>query len=296
MGTCVRARQEVEPNRNELIGRQFLPDRCCWLQPRKKEVSGNLSGFAPTQELANPFQSNKRKSKKRIGMRIWRMGLLRKISFSVAALVLLPIIGVCGWLFIYTGDLPDFEHLSQFAPSAQSVVSDSCLAGPSTVVTFGEIGTPLRDALATAELAQPFPAASLPDRIAVTLLCRRETEGKRLLNEIRLRWHIRKHFSEQQLFTIYANRAYFGPGAIGVENASRQFFHKSAAALSTQEAALIAGLIRAPAMYSPYKYPERALERKNKILERMAAQGKLSAAEAAEAEATPLGVVASKGE
>src|SRR5580698_3380150 len=109
------------------------------------------------------------------------MGLLRKISFSVAALVLLPTIGVCGWFFIYTGDLPDFDDLSQFAPSAQSVVSDSCLDGPSTVVPFGEIGKPLRDALTATELAQPLPAASLPDRIAVTLLCMRETEEKRLL-------------------------------------------------------------------------------------------------------------------
>jgi membrane carboxypeptidase/penicillin-binding protein len=220
------------------------------------------------------------------------MGLLRKISFSVAALVLLPIIGVCGWLFIYTGDLPDFDHLSQFAPSAQSVVSDSCLAGPSTVVTFGGIGTPLRNALATAELARPFPAASLPDQIAVTLLCRRQGEGKRHIDEFRLSWHIRMHFSEQQLFTIYANRAYFGPGAIGVENASKQFFHKDADALSAEEAALIAGLIRAPGSYSPYKYPERALERRNKVLEGMAAQGRLSAVEAARAEATPLGIAA----
>ena len=224
------------------------------------------------------------------------MRSLRKIWLSVAVLVLLPIIGVCGWLFVYTGDLPDFDHLSKFAPSAQSVVSDSCLAGPSTVVPFGEIGTPLRDALTTTELAQPLPAASLPDRIAVTLLCVRETEGKRLLNELRLRWHIRKHFSEQQLLTIYANRAYFGSGAVGVENASRHFFRKSAYALSTEEAALIAGLIRAPAIYSPYKNPERTLERRNKVLEGMAAQGKLSAAEAARAEAAPLGVVASKEE
>jgi hypothetical protein len=224
------------------------------------------------------------------------MGLLRKVSLSIAALILLPIVGVCGWLFIYTGDLPDFDHLSQFAPNAQSVVLDSCLAGPSTVVTFNRIGKPLRDALATAEATRPFPAASLPDRIAVTLLCKRESEGKRHLNEFRLSWHIRIHFSEQQLFTIYANRADFGPGAIGVEKASRQFFDKDADALSTEEAALIAGLIRAPAFYSPYKYPERALERRNKVLEGMAAQGKLSAFEAARAEAMPLGVVARTSE
>jgi membrane carboxypeptidase/penicillin-binding protein len=217
------------------------------------------------------------------------MNVLYKISLAIAGLVLVLILGVCGWLFVYTGDLPDFEHLSKFAPSTQSVVSDSCLAGPSTVVTFDGIGKPLQDALVTAEPARPLPAASLPDRIAATLLCnRREGEGKRHLNEFRLSLHIRRHFSEQQVFTMYANRAYFGAGAIGVENASRQFFHKGANAPSIEEAALIAGLLRAPGYYSPYKYPERALQRRNKVLEDMRTQGKLSASDAARAEATPL--------
>lgn len=111
-------------------------------------------------------------------MRRWRMRLLYKTSLSMAALGLLAIAGVCGWLFVYTGDLPDFDHLSQFAPSAQSVVSDSCLASPSTVVAFDGIGKPLRDALATAEPTRPLPAASLANRVAGTLLGnRRENEG-----------------------------------------------------------------------------------------------------------------------
>jgi len=93
------------------------------------------------------------------------------------------------------------------------------------------------------------------------------------------------------LFTVYANRAYFGPGATGVEAASQQFFQKAPDILSAEEAAMIAGLLRAPAYYSPFKHPERALERRNKVLEGMAAQGNLSAVEAARAEATPLGVV-----
>jgi len=207
----------------------------------------------------------------------------------MAILVLPPIVGVCGWLFVYTGDLPDFDHLSQFAPSAQSVVSDSCLAGPSTVVTFDGIGKPLRDALATAEPARPLPAASLPDRIAGTLLCnRREGEGKRHLNEFRLSWHIRRRFSEQQLFTIYANRAYFGSGATGVESASRLFFRKGADSLNTEEAALLAGILRAPDVFSPREHPEKALQRRNRVLEAMVAQGKLSASDAARAEATPV--------
>jgi membrane carboxypeptidase/penicillin-binding protein len=214
------------------------------------------------------------------------MGLAYKILLLFAALVLLAVAGVCGWFFVYTGDLPDIKYLSQFTPVAQSLVSDSCLAGPSTVIPFDRIGKPLQDALAAAE-----PHVSLSDQIARTLMCNRhERAGRYTLNTVRLSWHIRRRFSEQQLFTIYANRAYFGPGATGVEGASRQFFHKAPDTLSTEEAALIAGLLRAPNLLSPYKSPERALERRNKVLEGMVAQGKLSSDEAAKAEAAPLGV------
>ncbi len=96
------------------------------------------------------------------------------------------------------------------------------------------------------------------------------------------------YFTEQQLFAIYANRAYFGAGITGVARASKEFFHKQPNALSTEEAALIAGLLRAPNYLSPYKHPERALQRRNQVLEEMVVQGKLSAAEAVRLETTPI--------
>ena len=217
-------------------------------------------------------------------MRIWRMRVLYKISLSMAALVFLAVAGVCGWLFVYSGDLPDTDQLSQFAPSAQSTVLDPCLASPSMTIPFDRIGKTLQDALAAAE-----SPTSLPDQIARTVMCNHSGEmGRYHLNSFRLSWHIPKRFSEQQLFTIYANRAYFGSGATGVESASRQFFRKDANALNTAEAALLAGLLRAPDYFSPHKHPEKALQRRNQVLEAMAAQGKLSASDAARAEATPV--------
>ena len=139
------------------------------------------------------------------------MSLPYKILLSLAALVLLAVAGVCGWLFVYTKDLPDTEHLSEFAPGVQSSVLDSCLASPSIAVPFDRIGKSLQDALATAE-----PKVSLSDQIARTLMCNRsERAGRYALNTFRLSWHIRRRFSEQQLFTIYANRAYFGPRGNG---------------------------------------------------------------------------------
>jgi membrane carboxypeptidase/penicillin-binding protein len=171
-----------------------------------------------------------REKQERNGMRILRMRLLYKISLSMAALVLMPIAAVCGWLFVYTGDLPDTDHLSQFAPRSPSPVLDSCLASPSMAIPFDRIGKTLRDALAAAE-----PAGSLSDQIARTLMCnRRERSGRYQLNAFRLGWHIRRRFSEQQVFTIYANRAYFGSGATGVESASKLFFNKDAGSSAHQ--------------------------------------------------------------
>jgi membrane carboxypeptidase/penicillin-binding protein len=152
-----------------------------------------------------------------------------KISLSMWALVLLAVAGVCSWLFVYTGDLPDTDHLSQFAPSVQSLVFDSCLASPSIAIPFDRIGKTLQDALAAAE-----SPTSLPDQIAGTLMCNHSGGmGRYHLNSFRLSWHIRRRFSEQQLFIIYANRAYFGSGASGVESASKQFFRKDSDALNT---------------------------------------------------------------
>jgi len=214
------------------------------------------------------------------------MKLVHKMLLGMASLVLLLVAGAVSWLFLYTGDLPDFGHLSQFAASTQSVVSDRCLAGPSTSIPFEQIGEPLKNALATAE-----PAQSLPHQIAWSLMCNHSGGmGKYHLNVIRLSWHIRMHFSQQQIFTIYANRAYFGEGITGVERASQEFFHKEPDALSVGEAALLAGLLRAPGIYSPHRHPERALQRRNKVLEEMVAQGKLNGVEAVKLEASPISV------
>jgi hypothetical protein len=75
----------------------------------------------------------------------------------MAALLFVAVAGICGWLFVYTGDLPDIEHLSQFAPSAQSPVFDSCLASSSTAIPFNRIGKPMRDALTAAESPTSLP-------------------------------------------------------------------------------------------------------------------------------------------
>jgi hypothetical protein len=212
------------------------------------------------------------------------MAALYKALLGVAALILITAGAVCGWVFLYTGDLPKTGQLSDFAPDSASLATDSCLAGLSFAIPFDRIGTLFQDALASAE-----PGISFSDQIARTLMCNRlERSARYQLNVFRLSWHIRRRFSDQQLFTIYANRAYFGPAATGVENASEHFFQKDANSLSLEEAALLAGVLRAPARFSPFTHPDSALQRRNQVLETMAPHGKLNATEVTAAKAAPI--------
>ncbi|MFP5246684.1 MAG: transglycosylase domain-containing protein, partial [Thermoanaerobaculia bacterium] len=80
---------------------------------------------------------------------------------------------------------------------------------------------------------------------------------------------IEKDFTKDQIFELYANQAYLGHGAYGVEAASRLYFGKHAKELTLPEAAVIAALIRSPMYYSPITHPDRAKMRRDYVLSRM---------------------------
>lgn len=94
-------------------------------------------------------------------------------------------------------------------------------------------------------------------------------------------------YSKDEILTIYLNRAYLGAGARGFEAASERYFDKSAADLRPAEAAMLAGLLKAPSYFSPTSNLERSRERAKVVLGLMREQDYLSDAEYAEAVANP---------
>jgi penicillin-binding protein 1A len=88
-------------------------------------------------------------------------------------------------------------------------------------------------------------------------------------------------FSKEQILELYLNKVYFGGGAYGIDSASRKFFSHSAQELSTAEAAIIAGMVKAPSRYSPTADVEAAVGRGNVVLEQMRKYGAIGADEAA---------------
>ncbi|MXO65169.1 transglycosylase domain-containing protein [Altericroceibacterium endophyticum] len=88
-------------------------------------------------------------------------------------------------------------------------------------------------------------------------------------------------FSKEQILELYLNKVYFGGGAYGIDSASRKFFSHSAKNLSTAEAAIIAGLVKAPSHYSPTADVNAAVARANVVLAQMRKYGAIGPGEAA---------------
>jgi penicillin-binding protein 1A len=102
----------------------------------------------------------------------------------------------------------------------------------------------------------------------------------RKLREAVLAMAMETKFSKEQILELYLNKVYFGGGAYGVDSASRKFFSHPATGLNTAEAAIIAGLVKAPSRYSPTADVQAAVSRANVVLRLMREQGRISQSEA----------------
>ncbi len=110
----------------------------------------------------------------------------------------------------------------------------------------------------------------------------------RKIKEIALAKKIEASLSKEEILELYLNRIYLGHGAYGVEMAARIYFGKSARDLNLSESALIAGLIKAPSLYSPYNNIMLAKDRQVTVLKRMEEEGFLKPSEREKAEKQPL--------
>ncbi|MDP2168138.1 MAG: PBP1A family penicillin-binding protein [Thermodesulfovibrionales bacterium] len=96
---------------------------------------------------------------------------------------------------------------------------------------------------------------------------------QRKLREVALATKIERSLTKEEILELYLNRAYFGHGAYGVEMASRTYFGKPVEEITLPEAALVAGLLKAPSQYSPFIRMKKAKERQALVISRMAEEG-----------------------
>jgi penicillin-binding protein 1A len=116
----------------------------------------------------------------------------------------------------------------------------------------------------------------------------------RKLLEAFLALRIEQHLSKEEILEAYMNRIYFGAGVYGIETASLAYFSKPAKDLKLGEAAMIAGIIRAPTYYSPTRNLKGALAQRNQVLERLTKLDKIDAATAEAAKSAPLALAKRK--
>ncbi len=118
----------------------------------------------------------------------------------------------------------------------------------------------------------------------------------RKLREGVLAMALEAKFSKEQILELYLNKVYFGGGAYGIDSASRKFFSHSARELTTAEAAIIAGLVKAPSRYSPTADVDAAVSRANVVLGQMRKYGALGADELARVDVSAVKLKREEGQ
>jgi penicillin-binding protein 1A len=130
--------------------------------------------------------------------------------------------------------------------------------------------------------------STITQQLARSLFLKPEKTIRRKLQEMVLALQIEKSFTKNEILGFYCNQVYMAHGRYGVEAASLYYFGKPAKQMTLEESALLAGLVQRPEAYSPIRAPDRARARRNHVLGRMVAEGKLPREEADRAIDAPV--------
>ncbi len=134
--------------------------------------------------------------------------------------------------------------------------------------------------------------STLTQQLAKNLFLTQERTFGRKVQEVLLALWLEKTYTKDQILELYLNRVYMGAGAYGVDAASRRYFGKSAREVSPMEAAMLAGLLKAPSRYAPSHDPERSRARAETVLAAMEDTGVITPEQRLAALATPKVVYA----
>lgn len=111
--------------------------------------------------------------------------------------------------------------------------------------------------------------STITQQVAKNLFLTPNKNIKRKTQELMLAFWLEHKFSKEQILTLYLNRVYLGSGTYGIEAASQKYFQKSSRDLNLKEAAVIAGMLKAPSRYNPIASEKRAVERAKVVLQNM---------------------------
>jgi len=122
--------------------------------------------------------------------------------------------------------------------------------------------------------------STITQQLAKNLFLTPKRNIQRKIREVLLAFWLEANYSKEEILALYLNRMYFGSGTFGIDAATRKYFSKSITDLSTAEAALLAGLLKAPTYYAPTVNLKRSQQRSTVVLRRMQTVGYLTKSEA----------------
>lgn len=137
---------------------------------------------------------------------------------------------------------------------------------------------------------RPVGASTITQQVAKNFLLSSNQTYDRKIKEAILAMRIEQAYSKDHILELYLNEIFFGLGSYGIAAAALSYFDKSVGELSIAETAYLAALPKGPNNYHPYRHPDRAIERRNWVIDRMFENGYITSAEADEAKSEPLGV------
>ena len=252
--------------------------------------------------------------------------LLRFMGFLFAAGTIVFLVGVAavaGMIWHYSKDLPDYSQLQDYEPPVMTRVhaSDGALLGeyskerrlylpiqaiPKSVINaflaaedknFYEHGGIDFTGLARAVVLyaqnygsnrRPQGASTITQQVAKNFLLTNEVSFNRKIKEALLAMRIERTYTKEKILELYLNEIYLGLGAYGIAAASLVYFDKSVNELTISEAAYLAALPKAPAALHPVRNRDRAIERRNYVIDRLAENGWIKQSDAAAARKEPL--------
>ena len=250
----------------------------------------------------------------------------RKVAGKVALLILLLLAvitgSLAGLMLVFSVNLPQINDLERYRPSTMTDLYDckgrvigSFALEKRIVVNYEDFSPVLRQAVVSIEdknfdshwginvfriagalwhdirsHGRAQGASTLTMQLARNLFLSADRTAARKAQEAYLAIQIERAFTKEQIFTLYGNQIYLGSGMYGFEAASQFYFSKRAKDLNLTEAALLAGLPKGPAAYSPLINPEKALRRRNLVLSEMESDGVITHQQAEQARRSPLGL------
>lgn len=168
------------------------------------------------------------------------------------------------------GEALSLENMSPYIPQAVIAIEDRRFYSHFGIDPLGLARAMLTN-LTTGRMVQG--GSTLTQQLAKNLFLSPERTLERKVQEVLLAFWLEQKYSKDQILAMYLNRVFFGSNAYGVEAASRRYFNKSARDVNLGEAALLAGLLKAPSRLSPARDPQAAEERAQVVLGAMREEG-----------------------